>query len=77
MMYRYTIFDPTNGNGLGTVLAHNPAQACSTYDRGIGEYNRQYTDIGTALFKGRYGYSVYDHGVLVTRVVITDKESSQ
>jgi hypothetical protein len=75
MMYRYTIFDPSSGHSVGAVLAHNPALACAIYDHGIGEHNRQYTDIGSAQFKGRYGYNVYSNGCFVARVTITDKES--
>jgi hypothetical protein len=73
MMYRYTIFCPKSGSSLGTVLAHNPALACAVYDRGIGEHNRQYEDIGSALFKGRYGYSVFSNGLFVARIAIFDK----
>jgi hypothetical protein len=74
MMYRYTIFDPSSGHSVGAVLAHNPALACAAHDQTIGEHNRKYDDIGSALFKGRAGYNVYSNGCFVTRVAITDNE---
>ena len=71
-MKKYGVFDKRSGHAYGWYLAHNPAHACSLHDHTIGEYNRQYTDIGYELFKGRHGYNVYSGGMLMARVAIFD-----